>query len=170
MKKCCRCKEVKDESQFYACPGVYNNLRPECRECTKLKRKSHYSRHQEEGIRVSSVYNKKHPLQTKLTRVRNSQSPKGRYGSYVQNAKADNRLFELSFEQFMTFWQRPCTYCGLEIETIGLDRADNSKGYILDNVAPCCGRCNKMKLKFSVSDFIRHCERIVKNKLKNKEK
>lgn len=28
---------------------------------------------------------------------------------------------------------------------MGLDRKDNSLGYIIDNVLPCCGDCNKVR-------------------------
>ena len=28
---------------------------------------------------------------------------------------------------------------------VGLDRLDNSKGYVLDNVVPCCDKCNRLK-------------------------
>lgn len=27
----------------------------------------------------------------------------------------------------------------------GLDRTDNSKGYLIKNVVPCCGICNSIK-------------------------
>ena len=170
MKKCCRCKFIKDESQFYACPGVYDSLRPECRECTKLKRKYHYYRYQEEEIQTSSAYNKKHPVQTKAIKARYDKSPKCRYSIYKSNAKIGGRAFKLTFEQFMQFWQKPCHYCSSSIETIGLDRIDNNKGYSLDNVTPCCETCNKMKCKLMVSEFVEHCEKVVKNLITNKEK
>ena len=28
---------------------------------------------------------------------------------------------------------------------VGLDRIDNSKGYVIGNVVPCCGNCNRIK-------------------------
>jgi len=71
-----------------------------------------------------------------------AQTPKGRYTSYKGNAKTRNISLEITFEEFMTFWQKLCHYCKYNIDTIGLDRIDNSKGYSLDNVVSCCHECN----------------------------
>jgi hypothetical protein len=41
-----------------------------------------------------------------------------------------------------------CYYCGSDLtknKGCCLDRIDNSKGYSLDNVLPCCGDCNKLR-------------------------
>lgn len=42
----------------------------------------------------------------------------------------------------------------------GLDRVDNSIGYIESNVVPCCYICNKMKGELPVEDFLRHLNNI----------
>tara|TARA_Y100000310_G_scaffold68786_1_gene64109 strand:- start:169 stop:534 length:366 start_codon:yes stop_codon:yes gene_type:complete len=40
----------------------------------------------------------------------------------------------------------PCFYCMNKIgKTTGLDRTDNTKGYTLENVVPCCRECNTIK-------------------------
>jgi len=44
----------------------------------------------------------------------------------------------------------------------GLDRIDNTKGYVIDNVVPCCGHCNLMKRGMTVLEFKEHIQRIVK--------
>jgi len=44
----------------------------------------------------------------------------------------------------------------------GLDRADNSKGYELDNVVPCCGRCNRAKNAYNRDDFLLWIEKVYK--------
>jgi len=40
-----------------------------------------------------------------------------------------------------------CYYCNHDLEEtgIGLDRIDNDKGYLENNVVPCCWICNKIK-------------------------
>tara|TARA_Y100000034_G_scaffold112959_1_gene147449 strand:- start:522 stop:1250 length:729 start_codon:yes stop_codon:yes gene_type:complete len=80
-------------------------------------------------------------------RKKYSQSKRGRYLSYKFSAAHRSRpcAFELTYEQFVEFWQKPCTYCNTDIETIGLDRMDSAKGYILENVTPCCRACNEKK-------------------------
>lgn len=60
----------------------------------------------------------------------------------------------------MSFWQKPCTYCGGEIETVGLDRVDNARGYERDNLAACCSMCNQIKGTSTVEDFLALCRRV----------
>jgi hypothetical protein len=76
-----------------------------------------------------------------------SHSKRGRYQSYKCSARDRTRpcAFELTYEQFIEFWQKPCTYCNSDIETIGLDRMDSTKGYIIENVTSCCRPCNEKK-------------------------
>lgn len=67
-----------------------------------------------------------------------------------------------------------CTYCGVEPTAAshhqsyngqwkfnGLDRVDSGKGYVLDNVQPCCAMCNKLKSDLEETDFLNHIARIV---------
>jgi hypothetical protein len=86
---------------------------------------------------------------------------KGNFNQYRYRAKSEGYPFILSFEQFSSFWQLSCHYCGDSIDTIGLDRVDSSKGYEIDNVVPCCYPCNRMKMDSSVSEFISRCIKIV---------
>ena len=63
-----------------------------------------------------------------------------------------------------------CHYCGKspnkphrKCETFlynGLDRVDNSVGYIESNVVPCCYICNKMKGDLSTEVFLEHLNNI----------
>jgi hypothetical protein len=88
--------------------------------------------------------------------------PKNKFKAYSIGAIDRGYVFDLSFEQFMTFWNKPCFYCNSEINTIGLDRVDNSIGYTLSNVVPCCITCNKMKLSQTKEEFINKCITIAK--------
>lgn len=76
---------------------------------------------------------------------------------YKSGAVARNLEFTLTFEEFIEYWHEICVYCGNQIETIGLDRVDNTKGYILGNVLPCCTLCNLMKRTMTADNFIAHC-------------
>ena len=63
-----------------------------------------------------------------------------------------------------------CHYCGKppnkshrKCDTFlynGLDRVDNSIGYIASNVVPCCYICNKMKGELPVEVFLEHLNNI----------
>ena len=58
-----------------------------------------------------------------------------------------NKELSLSKEQYFELIQKPCSYCNYfnEEEINGIDRVDNTKGYILENCIPCCKHCNRMK-------------------------
>jgi len=49
----------------------------------------------------------------------------------------------------------------------GLDRIDNAKGYILDNVVPCCKHCNYAKRNMSTEKFYNLIKSIYEN-IKNR--
>jgi len=88
--------------------------------------------------------------------------PKGRFRAYGEQAKLRNYNFNLTFEQFESFWQIPCTYCGSHIEEIGLDRVDNHQGYHMKNVVACCFTCNRRKLAMSYADWNEWTDRLIK--------
>lgn len=90
-----------------------------------------------------------------------SKQPSYRFLSYKKEAIRRFIDFNLSFEQFLTFWNKPCHYCGSEIEGVGIDRIDNSVGYQINNCVPCCKTCNTMKMIMSVSDFLSHIQKII---------
>lgn len=89
--------------------------------------------------------------------------------SYKQSAKKRNLVFELSLEEFKNITKQNCHYCGsigtpfaencnkksngLYIGN-GIDRKDNSLGYILENCLPCCTWCNQMKLNKTYEEFV----------------
>lgn len=66
----------------------------------------------------------------------------------------------LTYEEFLTFWQRPCHYCGVEIKTVGLDRVESSQGYEMDNLVSCCGDCNRGKSDQTQAEFLARCRRV----------
>jgi len=107
-----------------------------------------------------------------------SGKPKGYMGlhqlftQYKLRANKIGRIFNLSIEQFQTVTSSNCHYCGREPYQIknsgnknqistwgiyqynGIDRKDNSKGYIIENCLPCCGICNQMKGSMLYKDFV----------------
>ena len=97
----------------------------------------------------------------KNSNKKDSNNPLIRYDHYKSGAKKRNIKFNLTEEQFYSFWQKSCTYCGDKIETIGLDRINSEKGYDMSNVVPCCATCNWMKIDKSTEDWIVHIKKIL---------
>jgi len=94
---------------------------------------------------------------------------RGKYNTYKDAAKKRGLDFVLTEDQFATFWQQPCHYCGDSIDTIGLDRIYNNLGYSLDNVVSCCTFCNRMKLNHTQEEFFDHVDRIYNNLVRKHE-
>ena len=82
------------------------------------------------------------------------------------NAKQRNLEFNLSKNEFRELSQLSCYYCGNlpsnkiinkygngDFSYNGLDRIDNSKGYTIDNVVPCCAKCNTAKSDYTEKEF-----------------
>ena len=104
---------------------------------------------------------------------------------YKRREKDNNTMFSLTFEQFKILCSKNCYYCNAEpviknpcksrkgcypewikqqeIKVNGLDRVDNSKGYTLANVVPCCWKCNRMKAAYSQEEFLDHIKQIINN-------
>lgn len=92
---------------------------------------------------------------------------------YNTKASASKRgySFDLTLDEMSNLSQQVCTYCGKEPEQFlssfpnfiynGIDRVDNTKGYILENCVPCCKVCNRMKDVLSVEDFKSHVNKII---------
>lgn len=85
---------------------------------------------------------------------------------YKRHAKTRGYCWDISRELFQSVISRPCHYCGLPPSNSkrtknsiipllysGVDRKDNSVGYIENNIVPCCAKCNLAKLDMSVEDF-----------------
>lgn len=90
----------------------------------------------------------------------NRQNPERQYKQFLKNAARRGLEFLLTLEYFGEYWGKPCCYCGSKIDTIGLDRVDNSLGYIVGNVVPCCYYCNWIKRDKTRLEFLEHCSRI----------
>jgi len=114
-------------------------------------------------LECSSHAKKRYSIQTKSYASFFSKTPKGRMIQYRSGAKKRHIDFQLTYEQFMGLWQSPCYYCQDSIQTIGIDRVDNNKGYILENIVACCSLCNKMKMILAQQPFIEHCKKIASN-------
>lgn len=69
----------------------------------------------------------------------------------LYNLFSKNKHVEMSYEEFLTFTERPCHYCNVALAwqkysvvstRYMLDRKDNTKGYVVENCVPCCRDCN----------------------------
>lgn len=88
-------------------------------------------------------------------------SPKGVFKMYKRDcARKRNLVFRLTLKQFTTIVKAPCYFCNEDTSARGVDRKDNSKGYVFENCFPCCGVCNHAKATMSAQAFIKHCQQV----------
>ena len=99
------------------------------------------------------------------------------YGNYRRNSRKMGREFVLTKDQARQLFLSNCYYCDSKQSSVmqkkrvwsqfiynGIDRIDNSIGYILSNCLPCCAICNHMKHIMSYEDFLRHINRIAEHR------
>lgn len=121
--------------------------------------------------------------------------PKGQSGFnhikriYIRNAGLRKLEFDLTDKQLHKLFSSRCAYCGDTPSKIakftyrnyspegilnsqylynGIDRINNSKGYIMKNCVTCCEKCNRMKFAYAEKEFLKHIEKIYNYRKENK--
>jgi len=157
MKNCSHCRKEKPLYDFHKDKSSRDGFSHRCKDCSIRQQK-------QENIQESRKRSyKKNILEYRRRTKEWEQTIRGKFHKYKQGAKIRNMVFELTLEQFSTFWKKPCDYCGSDINTIGLDRVDNERGYTMNNIVSCCETCNWMKLDLDTNTFIEHCKKITQN-------
>lgn len=96
------------------------------------------------------------------------------WSTYASLAKKRGYEFQLSAEQFADLTKKDCFYCGKVPQQVleprrrsqmpyvynGIDRRDNTAGYVDSNVVACCKLCNSMKSAYLESMFLEHALQI----------
>jgi len=85
------------------------------------------------------------------------------YKIYKRNADIKNLTFTISYGDYVNIVEQNCYYCGIVQERgfNGIDRKDQTKGYILENCVSCCKMCNYLKGSTSDDVFIKRVEHIL---------
>lgn len=130
LKKCTKCQNQKNETEFHFRNKKQGTLRAVCKDCRN------------ELIRISKNL------------------PERKYKSYRYDAARRGLKFNLSFSEFKSFDGKPCYYCGNKEDSICLDRIDNDLGYFYDNVVSCCHKCNSIKHVYDIEEFLEHIKKI----------
>lgn len=81
-------------------------------------------------------------------------------------------LFSIEREKFVIITKQNCYYCdsySTIINPNGLDRVDNSLGYIESNVVSCCKQCNFGKNEFSHDEYLSHCEKVLNHTISKRK-
>ncbi len=174
-KKCPACGLVKTADEFYKSKQSKTGLRSYCIVCQNRKNSEKESKYKETRAKYRTTekykkikrdYYRKNKKKIYTQNRKWALSKRGKWASY--KACAQNRCIEwnINREEFESFWQKDCFYCGSPIDNIGIDRVDNDRGYSIDNIVPCCTMCNKMKMDISQKKFIERVK-LIANKCKD---
>jgi hypothetical protein len=121
------------------------------------------------STKTSRTYNKS--LDPKMSYLRSIYT----YQRCDANPRHRNIEWTLTFEEWVEIVQQKCSVCGSDpvmkegrvhkktgqqVPINGVDRIDNAKGYVLENVRCSCSKCNYMKHNLDDSEFMEHIKRI----------
>lgn len=120
-KTCTKCGVLKEPDEFYKSKRR-NGLSYTCRQCHRKTIKGYRT--------IVDSYNWNY---RRLEKMRTK-------------ARRRGLEFTLTVEDYKNLKDGDlCHYCGDPMEVVTIDRIDNNRGYILDNVVGCCFLCNKIK-------------------------
>lgn len=106
------------------------------------------------------------------------------FHTYKNRAINREMDFELSREEFTKITSLNCHYCDSEPKQNfyyyspqhknikrfnGIDRLDSTKGYIKDNIVPCCKTCNFAKNDLTLEEFNEWIFRLLKHQINKGE-
>lgn len=142
-----------------------------CINCNKLKNNLSIENWENYIIRLKEyMNNNKNTFFDHNCLTKQSYTIGRRFSWYKTSAKRRNVEFNLTKEQFSSFKNVPCHYCGTITNVIGLDRMNNNKGYEISNIVSCCKICNSGKQTMPYNEWKEHLLRLSKfdiNKLKD---
>lgn len=101
------------------------------------------------------------------------------FKSYQREAKERGYSWNIDYDYFGVITKENCFYCNAEPKQKqrgdngdyiynGIDRVDNSDGYEMNNIVPCCRKCNRAKDIMSFDEFKNWICAVCEN-LKSKE-
>ena len=92
----------------------------------------------------------------------------GLFGAYKRSATVRKMSFGLTRSDFDALVSGDCYYCGIAPSNVipakygrngslqynGIDRVDNTIGYVMPNVVTCCKQCNRAKGTWTTEHFL----------------
>ncbi len=96
------------------------------------------------------------------------------YGRLKHGAHKRDIPVDLTFQRFVELSEKDCHWCGVVPSkqqhgyispwfANGIDRLDNSLGYVDNNCVPCCFPCNRAKRDMTLEEWYRYLDRLTKH-------
>lgn len=166
MKICYKCKKEKENLCFNKHKRAKDGYSSHCKECRSNYFKTYYSLNKEyinqknknyynENIEVIATIHSNYRQNNKAKLLLHDKVRDRRFDRRFKKSKlaAAKRKLEwnISYDDFKSSCELDCFYCNNKLEnrklstSAALDRKDNSVGYTLSNVLPCCSICNYLR-------------------------
>jgi len=172
-KHCPRCESVRPVVDFYV---ISATGRPAswCKDCTKIQASRRFQANKgailarkRELYAASPETRVKYQKQARRWRDRNPEAAREHdrkkrqqkpvvyaWSDIQDSARSRNLEFSLPRALFDDLVTDNCFYCGATPDPVnGVDRVDNERGYVEDNVVTCCKHCNRSKHTRTRADF-----------------
>jgi len=177
--------DTKENSEGYIYTGIdridntlgytNENVRPACKTCNMLKYTydlSDFLNHITQiAVYLDLLAEKRPTFQMNWNlNPEISDIPKKLIAAYKKAANNRDLAFTLSDKHLLVLLQSACSYCGNKPSNsfhatdyiyTGIDRIDNTKGYVESNVRSACIICNRMKMTLSLDKFEESVKSIV---------
>lgn len=144
MKVCVQCKREKELSSFVKRRGYKFGVNSVCKPCCKIYQ-DRYRKNNKEKLKK---YRQDNQEKIRASYKSHNRTDKRRFDSGRYRSKDFDLVWELTFDQWKKMVENnECHYCTGPLAEVGfsLDRKDNTLGYLLHNVVPCCQECNRIK-------------------------
>ncbi len=149
MKYCYKCKSEKNHDNFRKDKSRKDGFANKCKECCDKYSKVYFLGHHDELRQYAKNYYKTYFYDP--VSVDNKKYELRKFKLAQRSARDRNKEFTLTLEEYSQLVYENCYYCNnilgqKPIQGVGLDRLDNSKGYVTDNCVSCCMICNQLKM------------------------
>ncbi len=147
MKLCSKCQQLKEDDEYYTrSSGGKKYLMSLCKSCEVIRttqRRSDASSDytiRYKDYRATSIT--KTRAKHKYERANGINREKFIFEDSRNSDKKKGLSNDLTKKDIATLIADGCSYCGEHDLMMTLDRIDNSKGHLLNNVSAACIRCN----------------------------
>ena len=167
MKRCSKCKELKDESEFYHHASTKDGLTLQCKKCMseyRASQREHYKKYMSMRRAVDN--------ETIKEARRRSARSKPEWRMYTQaKRRAKERGLEFNIELSDIVIPDKCPLLGVPFVngvkgdyefTPSLDRIDPTKGYVKGNIWVITKKANSMKNSATKAELLTFVSNVIK--------
>lgn len=155
-KICTLCKKERDIHLFHNNKNSKDGHHNYCKICNAVER---YRKYKEPDV--------------KEKQKERDCSPRSRWSRQRATRRKKGVPWEIEWEDYNEIIQNCCEYCGADISHesgSGLDRLNPERGYLKDNVVPCCSVCNFARGAHFTSEEMRILGKAIKEIQEERER